>query len=910
MARSIQAKLADRITRVWYNVPIRLPEDFLFVKWFKKVLTDEECELCMYLEKIPKPVEEIAKLSGKDEKYVEETLWSVAEKGCIFCEWAGEKKFYRLEKWAPGIDEFMMGKYMDKETAALFGEMLPMVGPVVSWFNPDDGGMRVIPVMKEIAASTHATSYDQVLEYVNKTDMYSAADCVCRTSKKLLGEGCMHPIENMCIQLGDYAEFYIKTGRGRQLTREEVIETLKKAEETGCVHEIFNPGLDGSEIGSSTFICNCCSCSCGLLSTNKKYGGNAGTKSNYIAKVNPENCVACGACVNICPMNAVRLGDALVASADSQVETYDTPYDTWWGKDKWDDNYRDRIVTTNAGTAPCKTYCPAHIAVQGYIRKAKEGKYREALELIKRENPFPAVCGRICPHPCESQCTRGTIDEPVAIDAIKQFIAEKDLEKEHRYIPEVRNYYNKIREFKGDDWKYQDNIITNKKTAVIGGGPAGLSCAYYLAVEGFEVTVFEKDDVMGGMLTKGIPSFRLDNDIINAEINIIKTLGVEFRTGVEVGKDVTIQQLRDEGYSAFYVAIGAQQGSLPGIEGQDAEGVITGVDFLRKINLDQNMTLSGKTVVIGGGNVAIDVARFAIRAKSESVDLFCLESAEEMPALAEEQEEAIGEGITINNGWGPKRILVENGKAVGVEFIRCVSVFDENHRFNPKYDETDVKTVMADNILMSIGQKIVPADLFKGENVEMDGRNRIIVDQVSYQTSVSDIFAGGDVVTGPKFAIDAIAMGKQGFESILRYHRQIDLKFSRQQNYYEIDRQKLDEAGFDHAPRQKPILVDPMTAKYSFKDLREGLTEEQVRKESDRCLSCGRAFVDPEKCIGCGDCTVQCKFDAIHLEFERERKINEGGLKWIGSTAGYAAARAGRIVRKSATQKIKDLQKR
>lgn len=910
MARSIQAKLADKITRTWYNVPVRVPESFMFVKWFKKILTEEECELCFYLDKIPKSAEEVSEKSGKSVQYVEDTLWSVAQKGCIFCEWAGEKRFYRLERWAPGIDEFMMGKYMDKETADIFGEMLPMVGPAVSWFNPDDGGMRVIPVMKEIAGSTHATSYDQVLEYVNKNEIFSAADCVCRTSKKLKGEGCIHPIENMCIQLGDYAEFYIKTGRGKQLTREEVLEVLKKAEETGCVHEIFNSGLDGNTIGNSSFICNCCSCSCGVLSTNKQYGGNGGTKSNYIAKVNPENCVACGACVNICPMNAVRLGDALVASADSQVEKYETPYDTWWGKDKWDDNYRDRVLVTKAGTAPCKTYCPAHIAVQGYIRMAKEGKYQEALELIKRENPFPAVCGRICPHPCESQCTRGTIDEPVAIDAIKQFIAEKDMEEQHRYIPEIRNYYNQIREYEGEDWKITDQINTHKKTAIIGGGPAGLTCAYYLAVEGFEVTVFEKDEVMGGMLTKGLPSFRLDNDIINAEINIIKALGVEFRTGVEVGKDITIQQLREEGFSAFYVAIGAQQGSLPGIEGQDAEGVLTGLEFLQEINLDQTKKLRGKTVVIGGGNVAIDVARSAIRAGSEEVNMFCLESKEEMPALPEEQAEATGEGIVINNGWGPKRILVENGKAVGVEFMRCISVFDENHRFSPKYDENDTKTVMSDNILISIGQKIVPGELFNGEDVKMDARNRIIVDPVSYQTSVSDIFAGGDVVTGPKFAIDAIAMGKQGYESIMRFHRQLDLKMSRQQDYYEIDKQKLDEAGFDHAPRQKPILVDPMTAKYSFKDLREGLSEEQVKMESDRCLSCGRALVDPEMCIGCGDCTVQCKFDAIHLEFEREHTPHPTTLTWLGGTANYAAKRAGRIVRKTAAQKIKDIQNR
>jgi NADPH-dependent glutamate synthase beta subunit-like oxidoreductase len=312
-------------------------------------------------------------------------------------------------------------------------------------------------------------------------------------------------------------------------------------------------------------------------------------------------------------------------------------------------------MVTSRGTAPCKTKCPANISVQAYIQKAAEGKYTEALEVIKKDNPFPAVCGRICPHPCEDECTRGTVDEALAIDAVKMFIADQDLDASVRFVPKIRSDFDPIEK-------------AGKKVAVIGSGPAGLSCAYYLAVEGYEVTVFEKEKILGGMLTLGIPAFRLDRDVINAEIDVLKELGIEFKTGIEVGKDTTVHKLREQGFKAFYIAIGAQKGATLGIEGEDLDDVINGVDFLRSINLDNTPKLDGPVIVVGGGNVAIDVARTAVRAGASSVNLYCLESVEEMPALREEQDEAKEEGIVLNNCWGPKRILSENGKVTGVEF--------------------------------------------------------------------------------------------------------------------------------------------------------------------------------------------------------------------------------------------------
>ncbi len=877
MAKSKWAKLADHVDAC-YLMP-RNPtnyEGFVLVRYFKKLLSEEECDLAMLVGKKPESTEQIALKMGVHPDEIKDKLWLLAEKGILFAEFAGEKVYYHVPYWVPGIIEYTIGKYFDEETAQMFEDIVNLLGPLTKYVSPDAGAMRVVPVMKTVYAHPKSLTYEQVMTYLDQSDTFSAADCACRTSIQMLGKGCEHPVHDMCVQIGKEAEYYIRTGRGRPKTREEVIEILKKAEDTGCVHSVFEFGLSELPVGQSTFICNCCSCGCAGLRIVKQYGAHVDTRSNYKPKVDPEKCVACGACVEKCPANAVRLGDKLCTDYDAQIEKYDISDNTRWGKAKYDFNYRTRHVVTKAGTAPCKTACPAHVSVQGYIAKANEEKYTEALEVIKRENPFPAVCGRICPHPCEEECSRNTIDEAVAIDAIKMFIADKDMDSKERFIPAIKNDYD-------------------KKVAVIGAGPAGLSCAYYLAAEGYKVTVFEKEDILGGMLTMGIPSFRLENDVIDAEIDVIRELGVKFQTGVEIGKDKTIQALRDEGFEAFYVAIGAQQGASLGVPGDDLPGVINGIDFLRSVNTNVVKKLSGNVIVVGGGNVAIDVARAAVRAGADSVNMYCLESEEEMPALPEEREEAIGEGIVINNGWGPKAITSKSGKVTGVEFKKCVSVFDKKGRFSPEYDEKDLETADAATVLLSIGQRIDWGALATGENIETDAGGRVVVDPVSYQTSVKDIFAGGDVVTGPKFAIDAIAMGKQGYVSIWRYLREKNLTIGREREYYEINKEKLDTEGFDRAPRQKPVLVDPLTAKTSFKDFRQGLTEEQIKMETDRCLSCGVAVVDPVMCVGCGVCTVHCKFDAISLEWDREHVPASTRLGLFGGFASYAVKRAGRI---------------
>ncbi|MEG0763964.1 MAG: FAD-dependent oxidoreductase [Oscillospiraceae bacterium] len=819
------------------------------------VVTDDMADVCMTMairERVT--AEEAAKRSCKSVDETHNLLLQLADAGVCFVNTIDGKDTFWYDTWVPGIMEMMVNHPTNPKKFPQIAEAFEAYGRVrgagTAGMSPVGVGlMRVIPIEQAIDGNSHRASYEEISKHIEEHNIFSVSNCSCRTAREIMGEGCGHLKEDMCIQMGHAAEYYIRTGRGREVKKEEVYEILRRAEENGLMHEI--PNLDGD--GKTHAICNCCGCGCFSLRTGEMFKNADMVRSNYISVVDSEKCVACGQCVENCPVNALKLGQKLCSTAPVTLDitTKITPRDTPWEQKYWNPDYRiNREDVVDTGTAPCKTNCPAHIAVQGYIKLVAQGKYTEALELIRMENPLPAICGRICNRRCEDACTRGDVDEPIAIDEIKKFIAEQDLDKARRFIPKKRHDYS------------------DKKVAVIGAGPAGLSCAYYLALDGYRVTVFEKEAVLGGMLTLGIPSFRLEKDVVNAEIDIIRELGVEFKTGIEIGKDITLAQLREQGYKAFYIAIGAQSGRKVGIEGEDAKGVMSGVDFLKSINLDESKKLSGNVIVIGGGNVAIDVARTAVRAGGESVTMYCLESRSEMPAQSEEIEEAESESIEIKNGWGPKRIITANGKVTGIELIKCVSVFDDEHRFAPKYDENDIITVSCDNVLLSIGQSIVWGELLTNSAATFNRGNTIAVDAFTYQSAESDVFAGGDAVTGPRFAIDAIAAGKQAAISIHRFVQPgQDLNFGRSRRQFtELCKSAAILDSYDNTKRERVAAVSGQTSKSTFRDLRGTFTEEQLKKETERCLGCGATVVDTFMCVGCGQCTTKCKFDAIHLE--------------------------------------------
>ena len=481
---------------------------------------------------------------------------------------------------------------------------------------------------------------------------------------------------------------------------------------------------------------------CNALRTSQLFNTPNMSASAYRAHVDVSKCVACGKCVEVCPVGAAKLGQKLCTKKGPiEYPQVELPDMIKWGPDHWNPDFRDtaKVNCHETGTAPCKTACPAHLPVQGYIKMASLGRYMDALKLIKDFNPFPAVCGSICNRRCEQECTRGLLDAPLAIDEIKKFIAEKELNEEERYIPLCEN---------------EEGGFYPHKMAIIGAGPAGMSAAYYLRIKGYPVTIFEKEEKPGGMLRYGIPSFRLEKDVIDAEIEVLKVMGIELRCGVEIGKDITIDGLREEGYEAIYLAIGAQGGKKLNIPGMNEEYVMTGVDFLREVNKEESKDmLSGHVVVIGGGNVAMDVARSALRSGAVSVDLFCLESEKDMPASPDEVEEAIHEGITMHCGWGPQEI-----KDHTITLKKCISLGDETGTFNPSYDETQTESYPCDYVLLSVGQDIIPVE---GLDINTNPNGTIQADAITLQTSVQDIFTGGDVYTGPRFAIDAIAQGKE-----------------------------------------------------------------------------------------------------------------------------------------------------
>ena len=766
----------------------------------------------------------------------------------------------------------------------------------------DGIGMHTIPVEKEVNANPESVNIERISYWLQKYDGHIAAGiCSCRASRAVLGDGCTDDVDDWCVQLGDMADYAVETGRAHYITKERALEIFELAEKNGYVHQITN--IDGED--KIFDICNCNVKICNALRTSMLFNTPYLSRSAYTAKVDKQKCVACGKCVEVCPGGAVKLGQKLCKKDGSEV-TYKhapLPDNNIWGEYMWDEEYRDTARLSNTydtGSAPCKAACPAHVPVQAYLKLARDGKYRDSLAMIKTENPFPAVCGRVCNKRCEDACTRGLIDAPVSIDAVKKFVADLELKEENRYIPEkvIQSVHGEF----------------DHKIAIIGAGPAGLSAAYYLAEMGYRPTVFEKNEKPGGMLTYGIPSYKLEKDVIEAEIDVLRKLGVEIKCGVEVGKDITIAELKKQGYQAFYIAIGCQGGRRPNVANDTAVGTDIAVSYLREA-LGKRKDFTGDVVVVGGGNVAVDCARTAHRLNAKSVKMFCLETREEMPASKEEIKETLEEDIEINNSWGPKEVKVnEKGEVCGIVFKKCTQTIDpETGKFNPKYDENETIEVAADKIVFAIGQAIEWGKLLEGTKVEFWHGNYPVADKFTYQTADEDIFVGGDVYTGPRFVIDAIAAGHEAAESLHRHVRpKASMTIGRDRRQYTpLNKEDLTYPSYDEAGRQEAGMDEKIDHKKSFADAHLTLTEEQIKIETARCLSCGASYVDPNKCIGCGLCTTRCKFDAIHLYRDHpdcsDMRIAE---KKVTGLLSYAAKRSVKILAHLGSKEARELAKK
>ena len=891
-------KLGKKMTdRIPYKLGLKpITEDEPEYWGLAKVLDDDmvSIALSMKSKRVPMTLKEISKSSGWDVEKLEPKLQEMATIGLIEYNWENEDrhKQYVLPLFVPGAAEFLNMRMSTvsehPEVCEFFNAMTTKPLDAVTKLIPPGGagvGMHVIPVEKAIPTESKSVSVEHLSHWLKKYDYYSIGVCSCRRSQSVRGEGSGEIADHWCIAVGDCARYCDETGKdGYTATYEQVMDVLRRAEEEGYVHQITN--IDGED--KIFAICNCAPGVCYALRTSQLYNTPNLSRSAYIAHVDKEKCVACGKCVEVCPAGAAKLGQKL-CTKDGPVKypKQELPDASHWGPEKWNPNYRDdnQINCYDTGTAPCKTACPAHIAVQGYIKMAAQGRYLDALKLIKQDNPFPAVCGSICNRRCEEACTRGNVDNPVAIDEIKKFIAEQELSAEKRYIPPLRTKRATLEPYP-------------QKIAVIGAGPAGMSCAYFLANMSYKVTVFDKNAVPGGMLTLGIPSFRLDKDVVNAEIDVLRQMGVEFRCGVEVGKDITIQQLREQGYKGFFLAIGAQKSAPLGVKGDDLAGVFGGIDFLREVNLGSKPEIGAKVAVIGGGNVAMDVCRTAVRLGADEVYVIYRRSQDEMPADKEEVAEAMAEGVKFRFLNAPAEILGENGrvKALKVE-IMDLGEADEKGRRKPvgtgRFEEIEVSAVIG-----AIGQKIDLGGI-DAEGMVMNLNGTIAADPVTLQTAQPDIFVGGDVYTGPKFAIDAIAAGREGAVSLHRFvHEGQSLTIARNRRHFiELDKNNvvIPVDGFDSAKRQS-VAHDASKAK-TFSNDRITFTEEQVKKEAARCLGCGATEVDENRCLGCGLCTTRCEFDAIHLSRDLpEASTMVKAEDKVGALLPYVAKRAAKIL--------------
>lgn len=587
-------------------------------------------------------------------------------------------------------------------------------------------------------------------------------------------------------------------------------------------------------------------------------GNFKATVRRYPRYVDEDICTGCSECTQACPVDVPDYFDRNMGTRKAIAKHYAQATPNIFG------------ILKN-GHAPCKTSCPANINVQGYVQLIKKGEYLRAVELIRERNPLSAICGRVCTHPCEAACTRANVDDPIAIRLLKRFASDKEMEMlEAGEISLPR------------EKKPAKNA---KKVAVIGGGPAGLTAADDLAGKGFAVTVYEAMPACGGMLRWGIPEYRLPKNVLDHEVELIRRKGVSFKYNCRIGSDRTIEKLRED-YDAVFISVGVQKGRPLGIEGEGNTSVIQGVEFLRQAASENKPEVKDKVVVIGGGNVAVDVARTALRLGAGSVEMVCLEQHNEMPAYPEEIEATITEGIKILNGWGPRAIL-GSGSVTGIELKRCTSVFDYDGQFNPRFAENDRKTLNADQIIIAIGQQSDSA-LLEHLGVQTE-RGSIRVDSLTLETSEKGLFAGGDTVSGPASVIGAVGAGKRAAESIEKYLDGRDMRSDRFDDTIKpLPDELLPEMDkVEKKARRTGEELPVAQRRGNFREVELCFTEEDAIAEAERCLNCAL-------CSECGECVRACEQKAIdHNMTEQTVELEVGAVVLTPGFKEFDASRKG-----------------
>ncbi|MCP4747611.1 MAG: FAD-dependent oxidoreductase [Desulfobacteraceae bacterium] len=543
-----------------------------------------------------------------------------------------------------------------------------------------------------------------------------------------------------------------------------------------------------------------------------------------------DKCTACGECAKVCPIDVPNTFDENLHDRKAAYQLYPQGMPSAFAIEK-------------RGTAPCKATCPAHVSIQGYIALINDGRYQQALKLFRQDHPFPGVCGRVCHHPCEGECTRSDVDQPLAIRELHRFLSDYEKQSGDLCVPEIQAQKR------------------DEKIAVIGGGPAGLTAAYYLLLQGYQVTIFEKLPEPGGMMRVGIPEYRLPRDIIAREISVIEKMGAQIKCGVTFGTDITLDSLKKDGFASCFMAIGLHGGRKLGVENEDAEGVLQGVDFLRDTAMGKDVPVGEDVIVVGGGNVAIDVALTVKRKGAKNVTLICLEKREQMPAWEHEIEEALEGDIKIVNSFGPKAFFIDKNKKIsGLEFKTCTAVFDDQGRFNPSYDDNACQPFFGDTVIVAIGQSAM-LDGIREQGVAVSKPGGLQADPVTLQTPIEWVFAGGDAFYGPKSVVDAVACGKEAAESIHRYVNGLDLLEGREKKW---DFEKPDTANEPQKGRVKVRCLDPEARECNFLEVSYGYNEQEAKAEADRCLKCGI-------CSECYQCVEACLAKAVDHDMQVKR---------------------------------------
>lgn len=812
-------------------------------KILEPIIDDDMCAIMMHLRlEANRTVEDVAKRARKSVEYTQEQLDKLCKTGAVRYRYVDGKRCYFYPIWVPGIMEGILANREQCDKYPVLGESFEaytrrrpeMLAPMLDSGKTGMFFMRVMPVMSAIENNSRTASYDELKTLIDNATAISVGPCSCRRARRLMGEGCGHLEEDMCMYLNDNALCFSEQGYHRLVSKEEAYEILQRAEDNGLVHEINQtPGFE-----DATAICNCCGCSCFALRIEELFRTPRAIRSNYIARVDKEKCVACGQCVENCQTNALKLGQKHCATDPHISDTYDTDASVPFHRSSYNPEYRtNRSDVMPSGTAPCKAVCPLNIPVQGCLQLLSVGRYDDAAALIRQATPFPELCGSVCGRQCEKVCTRNQIDAAVAIADVCKTLIERERSAGKVILPPVKN---------------PTGIPHTEKIAVIGAGPAGLSCAYFLRQQGYPVTVLEKDTVLGGAPATLIPSFRLDRKAYADEIDVLARMGVEFRTGVEVGKDTTLDALRAEGYKAFFLGIGA------GKQRKDAPaGTVDARRYLHR----KRQTVKGSVVVLGGGKEAIDCARAARKGGAASVTVVT-------GAIRADISEAKKEGVAFRAPYAVQEI---RDGAVSIRSLH-----------GDKTEELAADTVFA-------AEDYVPAaDAFTaGSGVCLNADGFVGADAVTRQTGEADVFAGG-AATGAHDVARAIAEGREAAISIHRFvHSNQSFVIGRdKRDYKPLARSSVGVAidELEAAPRQ--------TAENGL------LSDAQLHCEAGRCLGCGTVVLNEDQCIGCGICTTKCKFDAIRLEKVNDTHGREY-FRTLLTVAGNTPAAIGRLVRKT-----------